>query len=370
MAPVNQVANTYASGTAHGSGTNVVDDSLQGRLHNLPSDRLPRSVVGDIFSKAREESALMRLARQVPVGINETVVTLPDTFPEAGQVGAGTSLEDREGATKPVSGYKFGSQISFSPIKLAVIVTVSEEFARQNVDGLYSELTTQLPRAIARAADLAVFYNRDALAGAPLLGTGHNGSIVNGATRNVGGTPTTISPHEVELDLRRDASPDLIDQLIEGYNLVTADDYYDFTNFAAVPSMRAQLVTRRDSMGNPVFVPGAFPGSGAEISLNASMGSLLGVPVTFNKVVGGGVGNNAATDVKLIGGDFSQVVWGYADQIRFKVTDTATVGGVSMWQTNQIAVLCEASFGWYVNDPEAFVVYKDEVSDASSSSEA
>src|SRR5690606_2083630 len=149
----NLVENTYQT-----------DDSLQGRLHNLPSDRLPRSVVGDIFSKAREESAPMRLARQVPVGINETVVTLPDTFPEAGQVGAGTSLEDREGATTPVSGYRFGSQSSFSPIKLAVIVTVSEEFARQNVDGLYSELTTQLPRAIARAADLAVFYNRDARA--------------------------------------------------------------------------------------------------------------------------------------------------------------------------------------------------------------
>jgi len=346
----NLVENTYQT-----------DDSLQGRLHNLPSDRLPRSVVGDIFSKAREESALMRLARQVPVGINETVVTLPDTFPEAGQVGAGTTLEDREGATKPVSGYKFGSQISFSPIKLAVIVTVSEEFARQNVDGLYSELTTQLPRAIARAADLAVFYNKDALAGTDLLGTGHNGSIVNGAVRN----SQTILPNEVELDLGKNADPDLIDQLIEGYNLVTVDDYYDFTNFAAVPSMRAQLVTKRDNLGNPVFVPGAFPGSGAEIGLNASMGSLLGVPVTFNRVVGGKVGNNAGSDVKIIGGDFSQVVWGYADQIRFKVTDTATVGGVSMWQTNQIAVLCEATFGWYVNDPKAFVVYKDEQADAS-----
>src|SRR5690606_9169266 len=235
---------------------------------------------------------------------------------------------------------------SFSPIKLAVIVTVSEEFARENIDGLYTELATQLPRAIARAADLAVFYNKSALSGGDLVGTGNNGSIVNGATRN----GNTVLPHEVELDLSRNADPDLVDQLIEGYKLVTEDDYYDFTNWAALPSMRAELVSKRDANGNPVFVPGAFPGSGAEINLNASMGSILGVPVTFNKVVGGKIGAAPKSDVKLIGGDFSQLVWGYADQIRFKVSDQATVGNVSMWQTNQIAVLCEATFGWYVND--------------------
>jgi len=246
-------------------------------------------------------------------------------------------------------------------------VTVSEEFARENVDGLYSQLATQLPRAIARAADLAVFYNMDALAGTNLLGTENNGSIVNGATRN----NETVLPHEVTLNLDRNADPDLIDQIIEGYEKVTETEVYDFTNFAAVPSMRAQFMTRRDAQGNPVFVPGAFPGSGAEINLNASMASLLGVPVTFNKVVSGKIGNvPTASNVKLIGGDFSQLVWGYADQIRFKVSDTATIRDtngdyISLWQTNQIAVLCEATFGWYVNDPQAFVVYKVEDEGAS-----
>src|SRR5690606_14242020 len=80
------------------------DDSVQGRPALRPPARPPQEVVGDIFSKAQEQSALMTLGRQVPVGINETVVRVGDQFPEAGQVGTGTTLEDREGAEKPVSG--------------------------------------------------------------------------------------------------------------------------------------------------------------------------------------------------------------------------------------------------------------------------
>lgn len=329
------------------------DDSVQGHLSKMPADRLPRTMVGDIFTKAKEQSALMTLGRQVPVGINETVVRVGDTFPEAGQVGNSTSLADREGATKPVSGYKYGAEKSFSPIKLAVIVTASEEYARENIDGLYSELATQLPRAIARAADLAVFHNFDALSGIALKGTSENGSIVGGR----GAGEDLVLPNNVELDLS--AGADLVAQILDGYDQVIGDDVYDFTNFAAVPSMRSKIVTRRDTLGNPVFVPGAFPGSGAEINVNAGVGTLLGIPMTFNKVVGGKIGNAPTTNVKMLGGDFSQLVWGYADSIRFKVTDTATVGDVSMWQTNQIAVLCEATFGWYVNDPAAFVTYTD-----------
>ena len=331
------------------------DTSSPGRLYGLDTDRLPKSVVGDIFRKAEEQSLLMGLGRRVPVSINETVIRLSDTFPEAGQVGGGTTLEDREGAEKPVSGYKFGGTKAFSPIKLAVIVTVSEEFARQNVDGLYSELSTQLPRAIARAADLAVFHNVDALRGTPLVGTENNGSIVNGVTRN----SVTVQPHTQALDLS--AGNDVVADLLAGIDQVTADEVYDITNWAAAPSMRPALVTRRDQAGNPVFVPGAFPGSGAEININANIGSLLGVPVSFGKAVSGRVGNYAGTDVKLVAGDFSQLAWGYADEIRFKVSDSATLmgedGPISLWQTNQIAVLCEATFGWYVNDPQAFVTY-------------
>lgn len=317
----------------------------QGYLNRLPSDRLPKIVVGDIFAKAQEQSVMMRLGRQIPVSINETVITSPDFFPEAGQVG-GTTLASREGAEKPIRGIDFGTTKSFSPIKLAVIVTVSEEFARENVDALYTDLAPKLSGAIARAADLAVFHNRDALTGNALVGTSANQYVDKTTNR-------------VELDLASTANPDLVAQLLAGVSLVEEDedDNYDVTGFAAVPQLRAPLVTARDSNGNPVF-QGGFPGSGSAINLNASFGSLLGLPVSYGRTVKGKLGAYAGTNVKMYGGDWSQLAWGYADQIRVKVTDQATVGGVSMWQTNQIAILAEATFGWYVNDPQAFVAYE------------
>lgn len=332
-----------------------VGPGVQGRLNLMPEDRLPQSVVGDIFSKVKDQSQVLPLGQQVPVGINETIVTTGDTFPEAGQVGNGTRLEDREGAVKPIAGLQYGGQRAFRPIKLAVIVTVSEEYARQNIDGLYSQLSTKLPEAIARAADLAVVRGQDALRGSSLIGIEDNGFIEK-TTKNV------------DLNLAADASPDLIDQLLAGYRLITdnEDDGFDFTNFLAMPSMRPEIVTKRDANGNPVFVPGAYPGSGSEINVNAQVGSILGVPTSFAKSIGGKVGQAPGNNVKMVGGDFSQFCYGYADQIRFKVSDSASLddgngGVISLWQTNQIAVLCEATFGWLVPDPDAFVTYKTPV---------
>ena len=318
----------------------------QGYLNRLPVDRLPKEVVGDIFSKAKDQSVMMSLGRQIPVSIGETVLTTSDTFPEAGQVG-GTTLASREGAEKPIQGIGFGTTKSFSPIKLAVIVSVSEEFARANPDGLYSQLSTELSGAVARAADLAVFHNRDAITGAALVGTTAN-SYINATT------------HRVELDFAAAASPDIVGQIINGVTLVEADDdkNFDVSGFAAIPQLRAPLFNARRTDGSPIF-QGEFPGSGSQINLNASYGSLLGLPLYYGRSVKGKLGAFAGTNVKMFGGDWSQMAWGFADSIRVKVTDQATVGGVSMWQTNQIAILAEATFGWIVNDPQAFVAYDD-----------
>src|SRR5690606_40622750 len=83
------------------------------------------------------------------------------------QVGGGTSNEEREGGVKPTSGVGWGSR-SFSPIKLATIVTVSEEFARTNPNGLYTQIQSDMAYAIGRGIDLAMFHGRQPLNGAAL----------------------------------------------------------------------------------------------------------------------------------------------------------------------------------------------------------
>jgi len=338
-----------------------IGPGVQGRLSLMPSDMLPETVVGDIFSKAEQQSILMTLGQRVPVSLNETFVTVDGTFPEAGQVG-GTTLESREGARKPLAGVTYGSRKGFMPIKLAVIVTVSREYALTNPEGYYSQLTTKLSGAIARAADLAVVHGRDALRGTPLVGISNN-SYIN-ATQN-----------RVTLDFSAPAGPgDVIDQFIAGWKMVTDENNgpgnYEVTHMAAVPSIRPDLMTIRRSDGTPLFNPGGVPSTGSEINLySGGVGSLLGIPTSFHRVVGGRIGNNAGTNVKVLAGDWSQLCYGYADAISVRISDQASLVDeagetINLWQTNQIAVLAEATFGWYVNDPNAFVAY--EVADESS----
>ena len=326
----------------------------QGYLNRAPSFLLPREVVGDIFTKARDYSMMLNLGRQIPVSINETVIRTRGTFPEAGQVG-GTTLASREGAEKPLQGIGFGSEKAFSPIKLAVVVTVSDEFASYNPDQMYSELAGELTGAVARAADLAVFHNKDAITGADLIGTSAS-SYVNATT------------NEVELNFLPAASPDLVSQILSGVKLVEDEasggvsKNFRVNAFAADRGMRWPLITLRRSDGQPVFV-GAVPSTGRDINLNADIGELFGLPIYYGNSVKGRLGAYAGSTAEMFAGDWSQLAWGFADQIRVKVTDQATVGGVSMWQTNQVAVLAECTFGWIVNDPEAFVRYKNTVTD-------
>lgn len=314
---------------------------------DIPEEWLPKEVVGDIFSKVAEDAPLLGLGQQVPVSMGETVIRYGGTDPEAGQVGVGTSFQDREGHRKPLSGFAFGEEKSFSPIKFATTIVLSDEFVRNpNAQQFYSQLAGKLSGALGRQAELAAFHNRNALTGGELLGTSNNKSVV-------GSIP---AEHQLVIDL----DENLVEQILEGYNLVVDDETanYDFTGFAALPTFRSKLAIARDLQGNKVLTTsgGTLTQEQGPISLRRqALQELFGLPVAFGKAVGGRIGNYEGTDVKLIGGDFSQFAYGFADGIRIKVSDQATVDGVSLWQTNQVAILAECTFGWYVNDPNAFV---------------
>lgn len=335
----------------------TADTSVQGRMSLVgDSELLPKSLVGDIFSKAQSQSVLMTLGQQVPVSLGETVVTVPSLKkPAAGQVGVGTSFEDREGHQKPITGFHYGTRTSFMPIKLAVIVTASREFALVNPDGLWSQLATDLPAAIARAADLAVVHGRDALRGTPLVGINTNGYITETSNRV-----------EMDLNAARDlpTQGDAIDQFIEAWRMVNTqeDKDYEVNYWAYAPEITPDIVTARREDGTPLWRPAGVPSTGSEINLNSGVGgSILGINAAAHKVVTGKVDNAPKTRVRVIGGDFTQLAYGYADQISYRISDQATLpdgngGYIDLFSTNQVAVLCEATFGWLVHDPSAFVV--------------
>lgn len=309
----------------------------QGRLAHVPSDLLPKTLVGPIFDKAQESSLVLRLGQSIPVTYGETVIPTTIKRPEVGQVGTGTSNEQREGGVKPLSGTAWDTK-SFSPIKLATIVTVSEEFARSNPQGLYTQLQGDLAYAIGRGIDLAVFHGKSPLTGSALVGIDTTNVIVN-TTNSVNFADTTTTT--------------VYEDLLTGYDLVSND--FEFNGWAVDPRFRSTLVKEgalRDANGN--IDP-------ARIDLSAQVGNVLGLPAAFGRAVGGDLGAATDSGLRVIGGDFSQLRYGFADQIRVKMTDTASLSDgtntVSMWQTNQVAILIEVTFGWVLGDKQAFVKF-------------
>jgi HK97 family phage major capsid protein len=303
----------------------------QGRLAYVPDDLLPPNIAGPIFQKAQETSILLRTAQRIEVDYGSTVIPVQTKFPEVGQVGTGTTNAEREGGVKPTTGIAWGSR-SFKPIKLAGVITMSEEFAKVNPQKWGSNIQADLARAMSRGMDLAVYQGKVPLTGQPVLGIDQENVIAN-------------TTNKLFLDQPNVA---LIDQLITGYDLVA--DQHEFSGWAVDPRYRGKLARMnvlRDVTGQVADPSG--------VNLQSPVGELLGFPAQYGRAIGGDLGLATDSGIRLIGGDFSQIRYGYADEIRYKVTDEATVDGVSMWQTNQVAVLIEVTFGWVVGDLDAFV---------------
>jgi HK97 family phage major capsid protein len=313
-------------------------DRHQGRLAYLTDDFLPKEITGELWTKAQESSLVLRLGRTVPVGYGETVIPVSSVEPEVGQVGVGTRPQDREGYRKPVSGIAW-DQRSFAPIKMATIVTASEEFARANINGMWSGVINQLAAAMGRGIDLAVFQGKRPDTGDPLLGITNNG-YVNLAPNPIN-YPTT--PDTLDVDLLNAWST----LVTRGYN----PNAWAVDQRFVVPVMSA-----RDAQGNPIFQN--------QLNLaSQSLGTLAGLPVEAGRAVSGTLGMGTDVGTRAVLGDWSRLVYGYADQVRVKVTDQGVITSadgtqVNLWQTNQVAVLIEATFGWLV-DPNAFVRLTD-----------
>src|SRR5690606_12093021 len=166
---------------------------------------------------------------------------------------------------KPISGFQYGSRTSFMPVKFAVIVTASREFVLRNPENLWTQLATDLPAAIARAADLAVVHGVDALRGTPLQGISQNGYI-NETTNRV---ELRLNQNRVVDSSGNVTQPDAIDQFTEAWKMVISDDEkgYEFTNWAYAPEITPDIVTTRRADGTPLWTPASVPSTGSEINL-------------------------------------------------------------------------------------------------------
>lgn len=277
--------------------------ATQSTLSSVAPTLLPPTISGPIFNKVTETSAVMQLARRVPLAVNaQTAVPVPMDVPTAGWVA--------EGAAKPASASGVGVKVMTGK-KVALLVPVSSEVVRTNAAGLFSQLQQDLPTAISRAFDYAAIHGKDLASGgagpfSDYLAKTPNAVTVGTASAATGGVYT---------DLWNGVS-DVLNGAVP----------YDFTGFAADPRLRPELAKSVDANGRPLFVSNML-----DANSGVSSDTLIGYPVAFNPGVSGKYWRQAGTTWTVTvngsptGGTFTLTIGGYTTSAIAYNASAATV---------------------------------------------
>lgn len=295
---------------------------------------LPKPMVDNIIGRVSEKSVVQQLAQKTPMPITGKAIAFQTTQPQAGVVGAGQ--------LKPVTNMEVRSKV-ITPIKVAALMYWDMEARQADSIGYLKLMEEQAAAAITRAFDLAVLHGKDAMTGNTISGQ----EYVNQTT------------NRVELGTATKENGGISADLLAGTDLVNLADGFDFdvSGFAADKSMKSRVLGQTDTLGRAIYADG--------FDITKNIGSLLGAPVGFSRVVSGKVGAAEDTKVRAFAGDWSTLRYGFVQNITIRRSDQATIqdGGttVHLFQQNMEAFVVEAQFGWGFTDAKAFVAYDDKV---------
>lgn len=304
-------------------------------LSSSSTTLLPPTITAPIFNKATEMSAVMRLAKPVdlPVGAS-TAIPIPLDVPVADWVA--------EAGQKPVSEVGIGVK-SMQPHKVAVIVPVSDELARQNPGGVYDQVVNDLPTAIARAIDYAAI----------------NGKSLR--TGNAGPFPEYLAqtPNTVALGTNAASAGGLYADLATGMGEVV-DNNYDFTGFAADKRMLVDAMLSVDTVGRPLFV-GQDTAANLSIGNTSGGGYLAGLPAYFSQGVSGKywrAGDSTQTvtiNGTPTGGTFTLSSGGNSTSLAYNAAASTVQSAIRAWGGIYAGVTVSGSAGgpYTINFPNA-----------------
>lgn len=307
------------------------------KLSDVDPTFLPANIVGPIFEKSVEGSAVMSLARRVPLSMSaQTAVPVPLDVPTADWVS--------EGGRKPLA--SGGVEIkTMGGKKIAALIPVSMEVVQSNAAGLWSQLQRDLPTAFARAFDMAAIH------GLSMKGAAGPFADFLGATSK-----------EVVLGTASQATGGIWTDFVNGMEELIDDDW-DFTGTVADNRVKPKLLKATSTTGEPLFVD--TRNTSATSTNQALAGELLGEPLAYSRSVSGKQRRQSTSvdsGLRAIGGDWSQAAFGVGMDITVRISRDATYidedGGVhSAFQENLVLLLAEAYYGFVLGDEEAFVRY-------------
>ena len=273
---------------------------MAGISTNRTNINLPTEVSQEIMQKVQEQSAVMQLARQIPLPGRGVTIPVITGDPQAGWV--------EETGAKPVSNPTLATKV-MQAYKLAVIVPFSDEF-RRDAASLYDAIVARLPLALAAKFDATVF---GAAAGAP----GSNFDTLGAATAQ---------------SLATDAYAGLV---AADTAIATAGGIMN--GIVLAPQGKGILLAATDGDHRPLFINNVSEGA---------VPMVLGSRTVLSKgAYVAGTPNHVG-----IAGDWSQAMYGTVEgvQIRFADQTSLTIGNenVNLWEHNMFAVRAEIEVGF------------------------
>lgn len=288
---------------------------MSGISTNRTDITLPSDVSAEILQKVQEESAVMRLAKQVTLpgrGLTIPVVT--------GDPSASWVAETDE---KPVSNPGLSTKL-MEAFTLSVIVPFSNQF-RRDARALYDALVSRLPGALA--------YKFDQTVVGAVAKPGANFDNLAGCTAQ---------------SLVAAVGHTAYNALVAAFTDI-ADAGYALDGYALSPSGQGLLLNATDSDGRPLFVNSAADGAIPRI-LGARTTMGRGIYKAGSAAAGSSSGSPAIVG---IAGDWQQAVYGTVEGVQISISDQATLTSgteqINLWQRNMFAVRAEIEIGFRAN---------------------
>lgn len=274
-----------------------------------------------VLKEAFEGSVVGQVIPSEPMPLTGKDIPVYDSEIEVGLVG--------EAQAKPVVTPGGFSLRHMRSAKVAGIAVVSKEVAQVNPLRVLELTQNDMRNAISRAVDSLVLFNRD------LRGNVYAG--VNVPVVGEGNAEVYIGDGRLTAD-----------HLLDAYDaVVNGRDDVDPNAWVFDTRQRARLarVLQEQNEGIP--------------DLRAGAAVVAGLPAHYSRSFAR-VGRVAPEQENLLGvvGDWSKVRWGFVERLDIVRSTEATVGGVSMFETNQIALLIEATLGWTTLDQAAFATIR------------
>lgn len=278
---------------------------------NRTTISIPAELSAEILQKTQQASAVMQLARQIPLPGKGAVIPVITSDPVAGWVA--------ETNVKPVSNPGLSIK-QMQAYQLAVIVPFSRQF-RRDVNALYSAIVERLPLALAQRFDATVVGAVEA--------PGENFDSFAAATAQA------LVPGEGET---------VYGNLVAAYtDIATHNGSMD--GIAISPAGMGLLLGATGSDKRPIF------NNAADAAIARILGARTVESRGLYKAGTAGVGTAAGTPAIVgVAGDWSQAMWGTVEGVDISISEesTLTIGTqqVNLWERNMFAVRAEIEVGF------------------------